>query len=150
MTELLAVPIPDAARLRGVGRGPLYAKISKANLKTRKVRRRAIVARLVLKGSLAFDMDMGFMKRKGSRLNSIWPKPPKWVVVFILLSALGQSYSSTFSFNIRTQGYELELRYCAGLHPPLPLLEKWGKRSRVITHLKTKPDACEGVRFCAS
>jgi excisionase family DNA binding protein len=44
MTEPLAVPIDEAARLGGVGRSTLYGEISKGNLKIRKVGRRTIVA----------------------------------------------------------------------------------------------------------
>ena len=44
MTEPLAVPIPEAARLSGVGRSTLYAEISKGNLKIIKVNRRTIIA----------------------------------------------------------------------------------------------------------
>ena len=44
MTEPLAVPIPEAARLSGCGRSTLYSEISKGNLKTRKVGRRTIIA----------------------------------------------------------------------------------------------------------
>jgi excisionase family DNA binding protein len=43
MNEPLAVPIPEAARLGGVGRSTIYAEISKGNLKVRKVGRRTIV-----------------------------------------------------------------------------------------------------------
>jgi excisionase family DNA binding protein len=51
--EPLAVPIPEAARLGGVGRSTLYAEISKGNLKIRKVGRRTIVAMDDLKTWLA-------------------------------------------------------------------------------------------------
>jgi excisionase family DNA binding protein len=44
MTEVLAVPILEAARLGGVGRSTIYSEISKGNLKFRKVGRRTIVA----------------------------------------------------------------------------------------------------------
>ena len=44
MFEPLAVPIPEAARLGGVGRSTLYAEIKVGNLKIRKVGRRTIVA----------------------------------------------------------------------------------------------------------
>lgn len=44
MTEPLAVPILEAARLGGVGRSTIYAEISKGNLKIRKVGRRSIIA----------------------------------------------------------------------------------------------------------
>ena len=44
MTEPLAVPIPEAARLGGVGRSTIYSEISKGNLKIRKVGRRSIIA----------------------------------------------------------------------------------------------------------
>lgn len=49
MTEPLAVPIPEAARLGGVGRSTIYAEISKGNLKIRKVGRRTIVAMVDLR-----------------------------------------------------------------------------------------------------
>lgn len=42
--EPLAVPIPEAARLGGVGRSTIYAEIAKGNLKFRKVGRRTIIA----------------------------------------------------------------------------------------------------------
>jgi excisionase family DNA binding protein len=42
--EPLAVPIPEAARLGGVGRSTIYAEIAKGNLKIRKVGRRTIIA----------------------------------------------------------------------------------------------------------
>ena len=44
MTEPLAVPIPEAARLSGCGRSTLYSEIKSGNLKIRKVGRRTIVA----------------------------------------------------------------------------------------------------------
>lgn len=44
MTEPLAVPILEAARLSGVGRSKLYQEISLGNLKVRKIGRRTIVA----------------------------------------------------------------------------------------------------------
>jgi excisionase family DNA binding protein len=44
MTEPLAVPIIEAARLGGVGRSTIYNEISNGNLKVRKVGRRTIVA----------------------------------------------------------------------------------------------------------
>ena len=44
MTEPLAVPIPEAARLGGVGRSTIYSEISKGNLRIRKVGRRTIIA----------------------------------------------------------------------------------------------------------
>ena len=44
MTTPLAVSIPEAARLGGVGRSTIYSEISKGNLKIRKVGRRTIVA----------------------------------------------------------------------------------------------------------
>ena len=44
MIEPLAVPIPEAARLGGVGRSTIYSEISKGNLKIRKVGRRTIIA----------------------------------------------------------------------------------------------------------
>ena len=53
MTEPLAVPIPEAARLSGCGRSTLYAEISKGNLKIRKVGRRTIVAMDDLRNWLA-------------------------------------------------------------------------------------------------
>ena len=53
MTEPLAVPIPEAARLSGCGRSTLYAEISKGSLKIRKVGRRTIVAMDDLRNWLA-------------------------------------------------------------------------------------------------
>lgn len=53
MTEPLAVPIPEAARLSGCSRSTLYAEISKGNLKIRKVGRRTIVAMDDLRNWLA-------------------------------------------------------------------------------------------------
>ncbi len=53
MTEPLAVPIPEAARLSGCGRSTLYSEISKGNLKVRKVGRRTIVAMDDLRNWLA-------------------------------------------------------------------------------------------------
>ena len=53
MTEPLAVPIPEAARLGGIGRSTIYAEISKGNLKIRKVGRRTIVAMEDLRDWLA-------------------------------------------------------------------------------------------------
>ncbi len=44
MTEPLAVPISEAARLSGCGRSTIYSEISKGNLKIRKVGRRSIIA----------------------------------------------------------------------------------------------------------
>ena len=41
--EPLAVPIPEAARLGGVGRSTIYAEIAKGNLKFRKVGSRTII-----------------------------------------------------------------------------------------------------------
>ena len=53
MTEPLAVPIPEAARLAGCGRSTLYAEISRGNLKIRKVGRRTIIAMDDLRAWLA-------------------------------------------------------------------------------------------------
>lgn len=53
MTEVLAVPIPEAARIGGVGRSTIYAEISRGHLKTRKVGRRTIVMVDDLKAWLA-------------------------------------------------------------------------------------------------
>ena len=53
MIEPLAVPIPEAARLGGVGRSTIYSEISKGNLKFRKVGRRTIVAMEDLRAWLA-------------------------------------------------------------------------------------------------
>jgi excisionase family DNA binding protein len=53
MSEPLAVPIPEAARLGGVGRSTIYAEIKQGNLKIRKVGRRTIVAMDDLKTWLA-------------------------------------------------------------------------------------------------
>jgi excisionase family DNA binding protein len=53
VSEPLAVPIPEAARLGGVGRSTLYAEIAKGNLKIRKVGRRSIVAMDDLRNWLA-------------------------------------------------------------------------------------------------
>ena len=44
MTEPLAIPIPEAARLSGIGRSTIYAEIKSGNLKIRKVGRRTIIA----------------------------------------------------------------------------------------------------------
>lgn len=57
MTEPLAVPIPEAARLGGVGRSTIYAEIAKGNLKIRKVGRRTIVAMDDLREWLASKTD---------------------------------------------------------------------------------------------
>jgi excisionase family DNA binding protein len=43
MTEPLAVAIPEAARISGVGRSTIYSEISKGNLKIHKVGRRTVV-----------------------------------------------------------------------------------------------------------
>jgi excisionase family DNA binding protein len=43
MTEPLAVAIPEAARISGVGRSTIYSEISKGNLKIQKVGRRTVV-----------------------------------------------------------------------------------------------------------
>jgi excisionase family DNA binding protein len=43
MTEPLAVPIPEAARLGGVGRSLIYSEIAKGNLRIVKIGRRTIV-----------------------------------------------------------------------------------------------------------
>ena len=53
MTEPLAVPIPEAARLGGVGRSTIYAEIAKGNLKIRKIGRRTVVAMSDLRDWLA-------------------------------------------------------------------------------------------------
>lgn len=53
MTEPLAVPIPEAARLGGVGRSTIYAEIKSKRLKIRKVGRRTIVAMDDLRAWLA-------------------------------------------------------------------------------------------------
>jgi excisionase family DNA binding protein len=53
MTEPLAVPIPEAARLAAVGRSTIYAEIAKGNLKIRKVGRRTIIAMSDLRAWLA-------------------------------------------------------------------------------------------------
>ena len=53
MNEPLAVPIPEAARLGGVGRSTIYTEISKGNLKIRKVGRRTIIAMDDLRNWLA-------------------------------------------------------------------------------------------------
>jgi excisionase family DNA binding protein len=44
MTEPLAVPILEAARLSGCGRSTIYSEITKGNLKKRKIGRRTIIA----------------------------------------------------------------------------------------------------------
>ena len=49
----LAVNIPEAARLGGVGRSTIYAEIAKGNLKIRKVGRRTIIAMDDLRAWLA-------------------------------------------------------------------------------------------------
>ena len=43
MTEVLAVPISEAAKMCGVGRSTIYSEIKKGNLKFRKIGRRTIV-----------------------------------------------------------------------------------------------------------
>ena len=43
MTEPLAVPIPEAARLAGAGRSTIYFEVSKGSLKFRKIGRRTII-----------------------------------------------------------------------------------------------------------
>ena len=53
MTEPLAVPILEAARLGGVGRSTIYAEIKSKRLKIRKVGRRTIVAMDDLRAWLA-------------------------------------------------------------------------------------------------
>jgi len=57
MTEPLAVPSPEAARLGGVGRSTIYSEIAKGNLKIRKVGRRTIVAMDDLREWLASKTD---------------------------------------------------------------------------------------------
>ena len=44
MTDPLAVPIPEAARLSGCGRSTMYAEIALGRLRIRKVGRRTIIA----------------------------------------------------------------------------------------------------------
>ena len=53
MTEPLAVPIPEAARLSGCGRSTIYSEISKGHLKIRKIGRRTIISMDDLKSWLA-------------------------------------------------------------------------------------------------
>lgn len=53
MTEPLAVPIPEAARLSGCGRSTIYSEISKGNLKIHKIGRRTIVTLADLRQWLA-------------------------------------------------------------------------------------------------
>jgi hypothetical protein len=43
MTDPLAVPIPEAARISGVGRSLLYSEITKGNLRIRKIGRRTVI-----------------------------------------------------------------------------------------------------------
>ncbi len=43
MTEPLAVPIPEAARLGGVGRSTIYSEISNGNLRMLKIGRRTVI-----------------------------------------------------------------------------------------------------------
>jgi excisionase family DNA binding protein len=43
MTEPIAVPITEAARLSGVGRSTIYIEIKNGNLKTCKIRNRRVV-----------------------------------------------------------------------------------------------------------
>lgn len=43
MTEPIAMPIPDAARISGVGRSTIYSEIAKGNLKIVKIGRRTVV-----------------------------------------------------------------------------------------------------------
>ena len=53
MTEPLAVPIREAARLSGCGRSTIYSEISKGNLKIHKIGRRTIVTLADLRQWLA-------------------------------------------------------------------------------------------------
>ena len=53
MSEPLAVPIPEAARLGGVGRSTIYSEVKRGNLRIRKVGRRTIVAMDDLRAWLA-------------------------------------------------------------------------------------------------
>ena len=53
MTDPLAVPIIEAARLGGVGRSTIYAEIAKGKLKIRKIGRRTVVAMTDLRDWLA-------------------------------------------------------------------------------------------------
>lgn len=43
MTEPLAVPIPEAARISGVGRSKIYDEISNRNLRIVKIGRRTVI-----------------------------------------------------------------------------------------------------------
>ncbi len=52
MTEPLAVTIPEAARLCGIGRSTIYSQIKAGNLKVNKIGRRTIVPMQNLKGFL--------------------------------------------------------------------------------------------------
>ena len=53
MTEPLAVPIPEAARLCGISRSTIYSEIKAGNLKVHKIGRRTIVPLENLKEFLA-------------------------------------------------------------------------------------------------
>lgn len=53
MIEPIAVPIPEAARLGGVGRSTIYAEVAKGNLKVRKIGRRTVIAMEDLRDWLA-------------------------------------------------------------------------------------------------
>jgi excisionase family DNA binding protein len=53
MTDPLAVPIPEAARICGVGRSKLYDEINKRNLRILKVGRRTLVTMEDLRAWLA-------------------------------------------------------------------------------------------------
>ena len=53
MTEPLALPITEAARLSGVGRSTIYSEVKQGNLKIRKVGSRTIIAMEDLRAWLA-------------------------------------------------------------------------------------------------
>lgn len=44
MTEPIAVSIPEATRLSGVGRSTIYSEVKAGSLKVRKIGRRTIIA----------------------------------------------------------------------------------------------------------
>ncbi|QIG47574.1 helix-turn-helix domain-containing protein [Nordella sp. HKS 07] len=53
MTEPIAVPVLEAARLGGVGRSTLYCEIQKGNLRVLKVGRRSLILVADLRAWLA-------------------------------------------------------------------------------------------------
>jgi excisionase family DNA binding protein len=53
MTEPLAVPIPEAARLGGVGRSTVYTEIREGRLAYKKIGRRTVITMADLRAWLA-------------------------------------------------------------------------------------------------